>query len=179
MYMNSEKIYIIQMHTRTIPARLVRLVTRYEYSHIGICLTNKCDEVYSFGRKSLRNIFNGGFVKEKKDGAFFNKFNKTVCRIYELEIDKEQYTKIKERLEKMEQNNIYKYDFLGAFLRAFKIPISFQNKYVCSSFVAELLEQSGVYSFTKPLCFIRPIDFEDICGIKEMYKGEYKSFSVV
>ncbi len=173
----SKKIYIIQMHTRTLPAGLVRMVTRYEYSHIGICLTNKCDEVYSFGRKSLRNFLNGGFVKEKKDGAFFEKFNKTVCRIFELQIEEEQYIKIKERLEQMEQNDVYKYDFLGAFLRTFRIPAYFKNKYVCSTFVAEILEHSGVYNFQKQLCFVKPIDFEHVVGIKEVYRGQYKNLT--
>ncbi len=178
--MGKEKIYIVQMHTKTIPARLVKSVTHYPYSHVGICLTNKCDEVYSFGRKSLYNVLNGGFVKEYKNGAFFNKFDDTVCRVYELEIDENQYLNIKEQLDLMEEtSDLYKYDFLGAFLRAFHIPAYFKNKYVCSTFVADVLEQAGVCSFEKELCFVKPIDFENISGAKEVFLGEYKKFEAV
>lgn len=178
--MKREKIYIIQMHTKTLPARFVKLFTRYKYSHVGISLTKECDEIYSFGRKSLWNVLNGGFVKENKNGRFFKRFNNTVCRVYELEIDENQFNEIKKRLSDMEENSeIYKYDFLGAALRAFKIHISFENKYVCSTFVANVLEKSGAYSFEKDLCFIKPMDFENMEGSKEVYSGEYKSLTAV
>lgn len=40
--MKSNKIYIIQMHTHTMPSRLIKLFTHYKYSHIAISLTPKC-----------------------------------------------------------------------------------------------------------------------------------------
>lgn len=33
-----KKIYILLMHTNTMPARLIRAITRYEYSHVAISL---------------------------------------------------------------------------------------------------------------------------------------------
>ncbi len=178
--MEKEKIYIVQMHTKTIPSRFVKLVTQYKYSHVGISLTKECNEIYSFGRKSLTNILNGGFVKENKAGQFFEKFDNTICRVYELEIDKKQYLDIKKQLVFMEKNSEkYKYDFLGAFLRTFNIHISFKNKYVCSTFVANILEESGAYKFEKESCFIKPVDFENMIGAKEVYLGEYKKLIAV
>lgn len=41
-----KKIYLILMHTYTIPSRLVRLFTRYEYSHVGISLEKECNKIY-------------------------------------------------------------------------------------------------------------------------------------
>ena len=70
--MKSNKIYIIQMHTHTMPSRLIKLFTHYKYSHIAISLTPKCDKIYSFGRKELNSIINSGFVIENRDGAFSN-----------------------------------------------------------------------------------------------------------
>lgn len=43
--MKSKKIYIIQMHTHTMPARIIKLATRYEYSHIAISLTADCSNI--------------------------------------------------------------------------------------------------------------------------------------
>ena len=51
--MKSNKIYIIQMHTHTMPSRLIKLFTHYKYSHIAISLTPECDKIYSFVRKQL------------------------------------------------------------------------------------------------------------------------------
>ena len=77
-----KKIYILLMHTYTIPSKIVKIFTNYEYSHVGISLSRECDEIYSFGRKKINSILNGGFVVEKKDGEFFKKFNNTKCKIF-------------------------------------------------------------------------------------------------
>lgn len=73
---------------------------------------------------------------------------------------------------KLESNN-YKYDFLGIALRFFHIPITFKNKYVCSYFVADVLEKSNIYKFTKKAYFIRPKDFENLQGFNKIYEGRY------
>ena len=170
-------IYILQLYSQTIPSRIVRFIIKYKYSHIGICLDKKCDVIYSFGRRSLNNFLDGGFVVERKDGAFFKKFSNTICRIYELEIENSKYIEIKKQLDyMMKKSKIYKYDFLGLFLRLFNIKISFKNYYVCSQFVAELLDKYGIYKFDKEVCFIKPNDFEKIKGIKNIYEGEYLSY---
>lgn len=180
MLSNDYKIYIIQMHTNTIPSKIVKLVTRYEYSHIAIAFDENCDTIYSFGRKKLNSILNGGFVIENKNGEFFTKFNKTICRIYELEVTEEKYKRLRKIITDMEENiEKYKYDFLGIILRFFKIPISFNNKYVCSYFVADVLERSNIYHFNKKTFFIKPEDFEKIKGIKEIYSGSYVKYNTL
>lgn len=174
-----EKIYIIQMYSKTLPSKLIKIITKYQYTHIGICLDKKCEVIYSFGRKNLNNFLKGGFIVEQKEGDFFKKFKQTICRIYELEINEKQYLKIKDYLSYMEYNkDRYKYDFLGLFLRLFNIPVVFKNHYVCSQFVAELLEIFEVSKFEKEICFIRPQDFEKIEGLKEIYVGEYLFYRI-
>lgn len=165
------------MYSQTLPSKLVKFFTKYQYSHIGICLNKNCDEIYSFGRRDLNDFFNGGFIIENRTGKFFAKFSQTICRIYELEISEEQYLGIKEKLDYMDKNKkLYKYDFVGIFFRLFNIPISFKNSYVCSQFVAELLEEFNIYKFDKNTCFVKPIDFEKIKGSKEIYSGKYLSY---
>lgn len=168
------KIYIIQMHTNTIPSKIVKLATRYEYSHVAISFDESCNTIYSFGRRKVNSILNGGFAIQNKTGEFFKKFNKTICRIYELEVTKEQYEKLKEIIANMEKEiDKYRYDFVGVVLRFLKIPISFKNKYVCSYFVADVFEKAGIYKFDKKTFFISPKDFEKIKGTKEIYSGKY------
>lgn len=173
------KIYIIQMHTNTVPARVVKMFTGYEYSHIAVAKDKSCDTMYSFGRKKINNFLDGGFVVEKKQGAFFKKFKDTKCRIYELNVSRWQYIKIESKLCEMEENiDKYKYDFLGIALRQCKIPITFKNKYVCSHFVAELLENAGICTFGKKVCFAIPKDFEQIEGAKMIYEGKLSEYTL-
>ena len=171
------KIYIIQMHTKTIPARFIKLITRYKYSHIAISFDKCCDTTYSFGRKKYNSIIDCGFVEEHRNGNFFEKFKDTKCRIFELDVTEEQYNKLKEKIIYMKDNQeLFKYDFIGIFLRYFKVPISFKNKYVCSYFVAKLLEDSNIYKFNKKIYFIEPRDFENIHNINEIYTGKYQLY---
>lgn len=173
-----KKIYILLMDTKTIPSKLISFFTRYKYSHVCISLDQNCDIVYSFGRKKVNSIFNGGFVEESKYGEFFQKFNKTYCRIYEMKISDEQYKDIEELIEKKKMNSeIYKYDFLGIIPRFFGIPIKIKNKYVCSYFVASVLKNANVYNFTKDVCLIKPKDFEGVKGFKQIYEGMYKLYN--
>lgn len=174
-----KKVYILLMHTNTIPSKLIKFFTRYKYSHVGIALEKDCKTIYSFGRKSLRFIFNAGFSIENKDGEFFKVFNNTMCKIYELEITERQYQNLKNIIDNMSLNiDDYKYDFVGIIARYFGIPLRFKNKYVCSYFVADVLEKSDIYNFDKKAYKVCPKDFENIEEFKEIYSGDYLTYDV-
>lgn len=169
-----KKIYVIQMHTKTIPSRIVSLFTLYKYSHVAISFNRNCNYIYSFGRRKINSILNGGFVMQNKSGDFFKKFKDTKCRIYEMEVTDKQYYDLVRMIKYMKKNsNDYGYDYLGIFLRFLKIHITFRNKYVCSYFVAQLLKDANVCSFNKDTCFIKPRDFENIDGFNLIYSGKY------
>ena len=169
-----KKIYVLLMKTKTSTDRFIRFMTNYEYSHVAISLDESCDNLYSFGRKKPHSILNGGFVTENKNGAFFKAFNDTTCKIYEVETSDEQYENLKNIIEDMEKNkDIYKYDYLGIVYRFFNIPKTYENKYVCSYFVADILEKTNIHKFEKETCFIRPEDFENLDGFNEIYSGKY------
>ena len=167
-----KKIYIIQMNTKTIPSRIISLFTLYKYSHVALSFNRNCDITYSFGRKKLYSIFNGGFIMESKNGKFFNKFNNTDCKIYEINITNKQYRDLVRIINYVKKNNsIYGYDYLGIILRCLGIKISFKNKYVCSYFVAQLLEETNIYNFNKETFLVKPKDFDNIFNL--IYTGKY------
>lgn len=165
-------IYILQMHTGTIPSIIIKLFTRYKYSHVLLSLDNSFKKMYSFGRKQLFNPLNGGLVIEDIDGKFFKRFNKTKCRIYRLSITNEQYNKLANILNDFEQNlDDYKYDFLGIIFKCVSISITRENHYVCSQFVAEVLNKADIYNFNKPISLVTPKDFETIINTENIFDG--------
>ncbi len=173
-----KKIYIILMHTNTIPARIIRLATRYKYSHVAISFERNCNMTYSFGRKNINSVLDAGFVKEYKNGKFFRKFNKTECKIYEINVTDEQYYNAWHIIKNMEKHKeVYKYDIRGIILRFFGIPLAFKNRYVCSYFVASILQRAKIYKFKKKICCIEPKDFEKVNKLHEIYSGPYKMYA--
>ena len=58
-------VYIVLTHTGTIPSRLIRIFTRYEYTHVSISLDRNLEHLYSFARKAKYNFFNAGFCRRK------------------------------------------------------------------------------------------------------------------
>ncbi len=172
-------IYVIQMHTGTFPSKLIKFATRYEYSHVVISLDRDCKTTYSYGRKGLHNFLNSGFIEEKQNGAFFKKFDKTKCRIYEIEVTDEQYTYLKSTMKhRKDHAKDYKYDFVGMVLRFFHIPVCFDKRSVCSQFVAEILEKCNVASFEKPTYFMKAQDFDNLGKSKTVYEGLYLDYQV-
>jgi len=167
------------MHTCTVPARLIRFFTRYRYSHAAIALDRSCQIIYSFGRRRPDSILDGGFCVERQHGPFFRRFNRTVCKIYELEITNEQYDTVCCILERMLTHmERYKYDYFGIVPRFFGFPIRLKDRYVCSFFVAALLEQAGICRFDKDVCFVTPRDFDRMLGEREIYRGSYSAYKI-
>lgn len=165
-------IYILQMHTGTIPSIIIKFFTGYKYSHVLLSLDNSLTKMYSFGRKQLFNPLNAGLVIENIDGEFFKHFKKTQCRIYKLTISNKQYDKLKNILSKFEKNiNEYKYDIIGLIFKCISIPIKREKHYVCSQFVAEVLSEAKIYQFNKPTSLVKPKDFETINNTENIFSG--------
>ena len=91
---NMKQIYLLLMSSRTIPDTVIRSITGYKYGHSALSLTKDCKTLYSFGRRTVHNVLNGGFTVEKQNGLFYTVFNETVCTIYELDVTEEQYMKV-------------------------------------------------------------------------------------
>lgn len=173
-----KKIYVLLMHTSTIPANFVKFMTGYKYSHVAISLDKSCSTIYSFGRKKINSILDAGFTVENKNGEFFKKFNNTYCKICELIVTEEQYENITNTIRFMESNEkMYKYDFIGTAFRYLNIPLYFENKYVCSYFIASLLEENNIYNFNKKSYFVKPKDFEKLISTNEIYTGMYNLYN--
>lgn len=177
MFTNEKKIYLVLMHTKTLPSKIIKVFTHYRYSHVAISLDESCETLYSFGRRKFNSILNAGFSIEKKDGAFFEKFYETECVIYEKTVTNEQYDMLRYILEDMKSHiDIYKYDVLGIVPRYFGIPFTIKNRYVCSYFVAEIFERVGIHEFSMPPYFITPKDFGDLKNFTPIYNGRFNLY---
>lgn len=170
----SRKIYIVLSDSGTLPSRVIRMATRFAYGHAMLALSEDCEELYSFGRKKLHNFLCGGFVVEQRDGQFFTYFSETRCRVLSLSVTQAQFDALKREITQFcENTEQYKYDFIGCFLRYFRMRKTFADRYTCSHFVAEVLQRAGICTFPNGTMLVRPEDFLHIANMETVYEGRF------
>jgi hypothetical protein len=175
MMMTEKKGYILLTDTGTVFTNLIKLFTNKPYNHASIAFDSDLSEVYSFGRKSIRNPFIGGFVEEDMKSRLFNQAD---CEIYSFEITEVQMQKMKHYILEIEaEKNQYRYNFLGLFGFILNRPIERKKSFFCSQFVASVLEEGNVIDFKKPLSLIAPNDFQKLTNLQLMYQGKLTDYT--
>lgn len=170
-----KEIYIVLTHTGTVLSKIVRAYTKKPFSHVSIALDKELQKMYSFGRLKPSNPFFAGFVHEYINKGTFKRFYNTTTKIYSLEVTEEQYGKIEKIIKEMDkQKEKYKFNILGLFAVAFNIKIRRENTLYCAEFVKYLFDESKINNDLPEI--IKPVDFENLKGIKQVYKGLLRNY---
>lgn len=171
------KIYIVLTHTGTILSRIIKSCTKDEFSHASIALDNKLEEMYSFGRLNPYNAFLGGFVHEGIRFGTFKRFKFTETKIYSLNVDEEQYKKMKEKIKYIEINkNLYKFNTIGLFAVGLHKRIKKKNSFYCAEFVKYIIESAGIKTNLPDM--IKPEDFKILENINLVYEGKLRDYNI-
>ena len=172
------KIYIVLTYTGTILSRTVRIFTRNTYTHASIALDKDLEKMYSFGRLNPYNPFWGGFVKEGINIGTFKRFKKTKAEIYSFEVTKEEYKKLEDIILVFSNNRKkYKFNIIGLIYARFNKQCKRKNKFYCSQFVREVIEQSKIEILDMSKV-IKPEDFKRLEPLKLEYKGLLRMYTL-
>jgi hypothetical protein len=167
--MAEKKVYILLTDTGTLLTKLIKLYTKKPYNHASIAFESDLSEVYSFGRKTPRNPFIGGFVKEDMKSSLFIQAD---CAIYSFEVTEAQIHLMKYFIQEIEaEKKHYSYNFIGLFGFIFNIPINRKKAFFCSQFVASVLGKGKIIDFEKPLSLIAPNDLQKVSNLQLVYQG--------
>lgn len=170
-----KKIYILLTDTGTILTRLIKSYTKKPYNHASIAFDAELIEVYSFGRKTAKNPFIGGFVKEDIHSVLFRQAD---CAIYSLSITNDEFQKMYRYIQEIaSKKENYRYNFIGLFGVLFKKPIKRKNAFFCSQFVASVLKESKFIDFEeKDLSLVKPSDLTYSANFQLVFKGRLKDY---
>ncbi|WP_047985581.1 hypothetical protein [Ornithinibacillus californiensis] len=172
--LGEKKIYLLLSDTGTMFTRLIKSYTRKPYNHASIAFDADLKEVYSFGRKTARNPFIGGFVREDMDSALFTQAD---CAIYSLTVTNEDLHKMHRFIQLIGENKeLYRYNLLGLFGVLVKKPIKRKNAFFCSQFVASVLKESSAINFDKDLSLVQPTDLLRSADFELVYEGRLKDY---
>ena len=172
--MGEKEIYLLLTDTGTILTRLIKSYTKKPYNHASIVFDTELVEVYSFGRKTAKNPYIGGFVREDIHSVLFKQAD---CAIYSLTVTNDEFQKMYQYIREMAvKKEYYRYNFIGLFGVLFKKPIKRKNAFFCSQFVASVLKESNVIDFEKDLSLVEPSDLPHSANFQMIYEGRLKDY---
>lgn len=171
-----KKIYIILTHSGSLLSKAIKLVKRYEYTHVSISLDKELNQMYSFGRLHPYNAFIGGFVQESPNQGTFKRFSNTKSKIFCIDITDKQYQKIKKLMKHFNRKRKnYKFNFLGLCSIAFHIKITQTNGFYCAEFIKYVFDKSNIKTNLPDL--VTPKDFLHFPNITPVYKGYLRNYN--
>src|SRR5699024_4099763 len=167
-----KKIYIVTTFTGTSLSCLIRNISKTPYAHVSISLNENLRPMYSFGRLNPNTPIFAGFVEENiNEGLYAIKTN-TMCRVYSLMVTQKQYDKLRENIYNVSINRKqYAYDVKALVYLSVNKPRKKDYKYVCSNFIADMLQKSEINILDKESHQVRPNDFYDLDDLELEYEG--------
>lgn len=172
--MREKRIYLLLTDTKSLLARAIKSYTKKPYSHASLAFDKELIDVYSFGRKTPRNPFHGGFVKEDIQSDLFYHAQ---CGVYALSVTDKQYDKIKRYIENMyKQKDKFHYNLLGLFGLVLNKPVQRENTYFCSQFVAKILEDCDIMTCDKDASLMTPHDLLESAHFETIYEGDLREY---
>jgi hypothetical protein len=167
-----KEIYIMLTQVGTLVSKSIQLYTKAKYNHASIGVDPSLQVFYSFARRVRYFPIIGGFITEVINQGMFKYYPETECAIYAIKVADAVYDKVCEILETYKSNSQkYHYNLMGLFGILINKPFSSEYKCTCAEFVAKVLHQSGIFTFHKPFCFVRPDEIPVIPGISLVYEG--------
>jgi len=167
-------VYVLLMRYPDTFSRIFRFFTRMRFSHASIGIGGANGPFFSYVLK--------GFRRELPERYPTFNSREIPCRLYKLEVSEETYEKAKKALavhEKKSKLLGFRYTVVGVILSILRIIYKRNNRYFCSQFVSELLEQVSAVPLQKHSALYLPDDFTkmqelDLCftgNISEMVKS--------
>jgi len=168
----TREIYILLIRTQSLLSRVIHIATREEYTHVSIGMESDCTQFYSFARRYTNLPLPAGFVRESIDSGMMAKSKTAPCALYRISVPESAYYTLRRKFKKMlKKQKRFQYSVLGTFLCFFGIAYKRENKYFCSQFVAETLNEAGLLKLTKSPALYHPVDFIELPQVELCYKG--------
>lgn len=171
----TDRIYIALADTPGFFASLIRKVIKIDYVHVVLSMDADLTEAYSVGRRNPFIPLISGFEKEDT-GKIVRAFPTARYKIYSLPCTAEQKRTIDAQLTACYKKRFhFHYCILGLFFLLAGKPFYQRNHYTCSSFIARLLEENHVLTFSRHFSLVTPRDFYEYPVQNVIYEGSLKS----
>ena len=171
--MKNKNIYIVLVKAHTGLGKFARFFSKYEYTHIAVCLDDELNDFITFSRKKHYSPFESGFMHEYIDYYAFGKNESVKLKIFKIPVNNEIYINIKSYINQIENDkdyifNIYSMATMSIF-HGFKI----YKAHNCMSFVSKIIELSNTVNMEKKYY---KYNIKELDLLLKEYKYEEKEF---
>jgi len=174
--LNQHSIFVVVTSTGTNIARAIRAVTRTPYSHASITDDPSLHQLYSFCRNYRLVPLPATFNTELIGEGVFGQFPNIPCEIYEIPLSEENYRQFQLIIDHFRNcRKEFSYSLIGLLRVKMQIEKELSTKFVCSQFVAYVLDRCGV-TLPKPPSIASPDDLRYIPEAKLIYRGELNRY---
>lgn len=143
-------IYVVLVKAHTGLGRLARKITRYEYTHIAVCLDASLEEFVTFSRKKHYAPFDAGFMRETRDCYAYGKQKGVKFKVFRVPVEDKQMQRIKRYIARLEQDREFVFNMYSMLTMPILHGFRIRKAHNCMSFVGKILELSGTVVLEKP-----------------------------
>lgn len=143
-------IYVVLVKALTGLGKFARLTSKYEYTHIAVCLDEKFDKFYTFSRRKHYAPFDCGFMIETLDCYAFGKHKDIKLKIFKIPVSIENKEKIIKYIDDISKDKEYIFNFFSMITMSIFHGIKIYKALNCMSFVSKIIELSDSVYMSKP-----------------------------
>lgn len=164
-------IYIAAVDTPGFFASCIRRFLKQRYVHVVIAADEWLEEAYSIGRRNPAVPIVAGFEKEEKY-KILRTFPTAYYQISRIKCTEAQKIQILETLH-TDYKRRFRIHYAVCSLPFIVTGHSFylRDQYTCSSYIAKILEESGIRIAEKHFSLVTPKDFTEYKDMEKIYEG--------
>lgn len=143
-------IYVVLVKALTGLGKFARLTSKYDYTHIAVCLDENLEEFYTFSRRKHYSPFDCGYMIETLDCYAFGKHKDVKLKMFKVPVAKENKEKIEKYIENISKDSKYIFNFYSMITMSIFHGFKIYKAHNCMSFVSEIIELSDTVNMSKP-----------------------------
>ncbi|MBR2675028.1 MAG: hypothetical protein IKE52_06220 [Mogibacterium sp.] len=152
--MGSHRLNIVLSKTNTRIGSMIRAVIGGKYNHCSFYVDDEVDKIYGFSRKYRELWYTGCFTQENP--IYYDEY-----QVYQIPLSNVQNERLRERIDEMNAN-IHMYNYISAMLLPANIPVASDSSFICSTFVADLIDKYTDIELEKDVLLYRPMDIFEL-----------------
>ena len=146
---NQDYIYIVLVKAMTGLGKFARKFSKYEYTHIAVCLNDKLDDFITFSRKKHYTPFDSGFMHETMDCYAFGNSEKIKLKIFKVPVTLDSKQSIIKYISKIENDKDYIFNLYSMATMSLFHGFRIYKALNCMSFVSKIIKLSNSVYMSK------------------------------